>query len=366
MAALNKKRALAAMSGGVDSSVSAALLKDQGYDVVGVCMQVWDYSKSAGEEGYGTCCSSADVEDARAVSDILKIPFYVLDCEKDFREKVINPFVEDYLQGKTPIPCVQCNTFLKFDYLAQKMRELECDILATGHYAQIQTAESGAPGVFKSEDRAKDQTYFLFTLQRELIPKLAFPVGGMEKDQARDLARAKGLPVFGKKDSTGICFIGKGGYKSFVERESGGRRAAAPRHGALKLHASGEEVGRHNGIHQFTIGQRRGLGVSFNKPLFVVKIEKETGDVFLGPEESLYSKGAELEGLSFLDDLREGEELTVKVRFHHQGARARAVPKGALLDLNFLEAQKSVAPGQPAVFYRGDQLLGGGFIKRSF
>ena len=351
------------MSGGVDSSVVAALLKDQGMDVIGATLQVWDYSKTNAKQGLGTCCSHKDVQDARMVCDILNIPFYVLNTEEVFEKTVIEPFVSEYSEGKTPIPCLNCNSFLKFEYLVKKMEELECDYLATGHYAKIKKLKDGRMGLFKSLDSFKDQSYFLFTLPSSLLPRLLFPLESLSKDEVREIARQKALPVSAKKDSTGICFIGKGDYSEFVEKYNA-KKGIALKGGDIKLFSTGEVLGSHSGIHHFTIGQRKGLGVSSNRPLFVIKIDKKTNEVFLGDEEHLYARKAFLKDMAWLDEALPGEEVSVKVRFHDRGSLASLHKSEDSYYLKFHEPKKAITPGQAAVIYRGAQVLGGGIIEK--
>ncbi len=364
-----KGRVLVAMSGGVDSSVAAALLVEQGYDVIGATMQVWDYSNTSCDlskggratiEGHGTCCSSTDVDDARAVADQLGIPFYVINCEAKFQAYVIDDFIGSYLEGRTPIPCSNCNTYLKFDHLLQKMRELECDYIATGHYARMER-DGDRYKLISSADNIKDQTYFLFTLPQEILRHILFPVGHLTKSDVRALAESKGLPVARKKDSTGICFIGPGGYSSFIEQHVA-KDLLKP--GLLKLYPSGEVLGEHSGIHNFTYGQRKGIGVAAGRPLFVIKIDPATHEVWLGDEEHLFSKNLTVRRSNWLTPIREGEEYSVKIRFQHRGALARVKKiRGDEVDVEFLESQRAITPGQAAVFYSGRQLIGGGWIQ---
>ena len=365
------------MSGGVDSSVAAALLVDQGYEVIGATMQVWDYSQDkTTESSQGTCCSSYDVEDARAVADHLQIPFYVLNCESEFKEKVIDPFMQDYLHGKTPLPCVHCNTYLKFHHLFQKMEDLDCDYLATGHYARIEKNSQNKKDskgnededkqwqIYTSSDSWKDQTYFLFTLDKKRLQHILFPLGNWNKNQVRAYAKERGLVNFNKRDSTGLCFVNKNkGYVEFIE---GQKEKKSFLSGPICHYPSGEVLGQHKGLHAFTYGQRRGLSLHRSeKSFYVIKIDTQNNTLWVSEEKYLYASEMVLERVHFLDEVRNGEELTVKIRFHHKGAKAtyhtQAEDPSKVL-IQFAEPQRAITPGQAAVFYRQQQLLGGGWI----
>ncbi|MGZ3692235.1 MAG: tRNA 2-thiouridine(34) synthase MnmA [Pseudobdellovibrio sp.] len=357
----SKGRVLVAMSGGVDSSVAAALLVEQGYEVIGATMQVWDYTNCDITEGSGSCCSSLDVDDARSVADKISIPFYVLNCEAKFKASVIDPFIQAYLNGQTPLPCVNCNTFLKFDHLVQKMRELDCDYLATGHYAQVVTDENNKSSIKTSTDDWKDQTYFLFTIDPQIIPKLLFPIGHLKKPEVRRIAEEKGLVVAKKKDSTGICFVGDKGYDRFI-KENVAASELRTKAGVIKRYPSGEVMSDHEGIHLYTIGQSKGLGMTYHEKLFVLKIDAATNTVWVGEEKYLYADEVEVIEPHWLSEIVDGEEYDVKIRYSHKASTAKVVKTSRGVKLKFSEAQRAVTPGQAAVFYKNQKLIGGGWI----
>jgi len=355
---VKKGRILAAMSGGVDSSVAALLLQRDGWDVVGVSMDLYDYSKVT-RDREGTCCSLDDLYDARRVCDLLGIPYYVLNLRDEFRREVVDPFVQEYSAGRTPNPCILCNEHLKFRALLRKADELGAEGVATGHYAVIRREADGRCRLFAAPDASKDQSYFLFSLDGERLRRILFPVGEMAKEAVRSIASGAGLPVYEKKESQDICFVTDDSYSRFLEakgiREERGRF----------VDRDGNFLGNHKGVLHYTVGQRKGLGIAAREPMYVVAIDAERNEVVLGPEDDTYSPGATVGSPSFVAGAPPAAEFraTAKIRYRHAGAPCRVQASEGRIQVRFDQPQRSVTPGQALVLYDGNEVLGGGWIE---
>jgi tRNA-uridine 2-sulfurtransferase len=358
------RRVVVAMSGGVDSSVVAALLQQQGCDVIGVTLQLYDHGEAVGRRG--TCCAGQDIHDARRVADRLGIAHYVLDYEERFRATVMQSFADSYAAGRTPIPCVVCNQQIKFHELLGTARELEADTLATGHYIDLRQGPTG-PELYRARDAERDQSYFLFATTRAQLEWLSFPLGGYSKAEVRDLARRFALPVADKSDSQDICFVPQGRYTSVIERLKPGAAEAGD-----IVHVDGRVLGRHAGIINYTIGQRRGLGIPGPRPLFVVRLDAAKRQVVVGPRESLHAHRITLRNVNWLADEpipTGGMTVAVRVRSTSPPQPATLFPSGDGARVLLHDGEYGVAAGQACVFYANAadraRVLGGGWIERA-
>ncbi|MGZ8400185.1 MAG: tRNA 2-thiouridine(34) synthase MnmA [Methyloceanibacter sp.] len=358
-------RVVVAMSGGVDSSVVAALLKAEGYDVVGITLQLYDHGEAVGRKG--ACCAGQDIQDARRVADLLKIPHYVLDYEKRFAKAVMGAFADSYLQGETPVPCVACNQKIKFNDLLETAAGLGAAALATGHYVRSEPGPAGWE-LYRAADKERDQSYFLFATTREQLGFLRFPLGGLQKDETRKLARDLGLAVAEKSDSQDICFVPTGRYTQVIER----LRPGAAEAGNI-VHIDGRVLGRHGGIINYTIGQRKGIGVPAKEPLYVVKLDASAREVVVGPRECLRMRTLKLRDMNWLGDegfedfAASGEEVLARIRSSGPLQPARLSVENDGLTVELAHGENGVSPGQACVFYAarggGERLLGGGWIE---
>jgi tRNA-specific 2-thiouridylase len=363
------------MSGGVDSSTVAAMLRAEGHNVIGLTMQLWNQRRLAGYEGMpesvqGRCCSLDDVYDARRVAEHIGIPYYVVNHEERFEQDVVRPFVNEYLSGRTPIPCSLCNNHLKFDQLLVVAQQIGADSVATGHYARVEYDQDGGRWLLKRPaDESKDQTYFLFGLTQDQLSRTIFPLGGMTKPEVRELARKHGLALAEKPDSQEICFVPGGDYKRFLDAYLAEQGGALPDTAGELVTTGGEVIGEHNGIHNFTVGQRKGLGVATGSPLYVIQINGRDKQVVVGSAENLYSRTLRTRRVNLVavDELREPMRVAVKIRHRH--APAAAMIERISSDdgddeflVTFDEPQRAITPGQAAVFYDGEVVVGGGWI----
>ena len=363
-----------AMSGGVDSSAAAAILKDEGHELVGFTMQLWNQRRGISLDEHGEplpsrCCSLDDVYDARRVAETLGIPFYVLNLERDFERDVVQPFVTSYLNGETPIPCVACNSRLKFASLDRLALSLGCDKVATGHYARVEYDEANnRHHLFRGRNLQKDQSYFLWELTQEQLSRSMFPLGEMSKPDVRDAARLHNLAIADKAESQEICFVPDGDYAGFIDRylEAEDEEERLPGEGEI-VNTSGRVLSKHGGIHRYTVGQRRGLGIASERPLYVVSIDAEKNRVVVGNQDELLRDEFTATGVNWIafDAPDEAVRAEVRVRYRHTPAPARITPMANnRAHIKFDEPQRAITPGQATVFYRGDEVVGGGWIEK--
>ena len=356
-------RVVVGMSGGVDSSVAAYLLKEQGYDVVGVTMQIWQKEDACSIEENGGCCGLSAVEDARRVAAALKIPYYVMNFRQEFQKSVIDYFTDEYLNGRTPNPCIACNRYVKWEALLNRSLSIGADYIATGHYARIEQLPNGRYALRRSAALAKDQTYALYNLTQEQLKRTLMPVGAYSKDEIRAIAERKGLLVADKPDSQDICFVPDGDYAHVMEAYTGKRYPT----GVFQT-KSGEVLGRHRGIIHYTVGQRRGIGISAQRPLYVCQIQAESNTVILGNREDLDSGSAMISNVHWISGQipQAPFRCRAKIRSRQQEQPATVYPQGPHdARIVFDHPQRAVTPGQAAVLYEGDVVLGGGEIQRA-
>ncbi len=357
------KRVVTGMSGGVDSSVAAYLLKQQGYDVIGVTMQIWQDKSKATLEREGGCCSLSAVEDARRVCDKLGIPFYVMNFKQIFEKKVIDYFVDEYLMGRTPNPCIACNKFIKFDALLERAKALEAEYVATGHYAKVMYDEDYKRYIIrKSDSPLKDQTYVLYNLTQDQLGHILMPLGDYNKEQVREIARELGLRTANKPESQEICFVEDNNYGRFINERRGDEIKPG-----MFVDVRGNKLGNHKGIAHYTVGQRKGLGISIGKPLYVVEIIPEKNLVVLGDETEVFGRELRASQMNYIafEKLEEPIDVKAKIRYSAREADAKVIPMGnKRVRVVFEEPQRAITPGQAVVFYQGDVLVGGGTIER--
>ena len=354
-------RVVVAMSGGVDSSVAAHMIHQKGYDAVGVSMQLWDHSVHK-QENFGRCCSLDDFQDARLVADSVGIPFYIVDFEADFYETVVQDFIDEYVAGKTPSPCVLCNGKMKFHHLLERMVAMDASHVATGHFARVDYRD-GLYHLYKGKDDNKDQSYFLFSLTQEQLSHCLFPLGELTKPQIRDMARELKLVTAEKQESQEVCFVTQKSYGQFLEEQLPSLSQQTGK-GNIR-HINGQVIGQHIGYYRYTVGQRKGLGIGWHEPLFVLKVDPIKNEVIVGEIDYLEQKNAELELVNWIIPIELPYHCEVKIRYRSKpvGVTVEQHPtKEDRLKLLFDEPQNGVAVGQAAVFYLGDEVLGGGWL----
>lgn len=362
MEELMGKRVVIGMSGGVDSSVAAYLLKKQGYEVIGVTMQIWQEEEIDVQEENGGCCGLSAVYDARRVANQLDIPYYVMNFRKEFQKNVIDYFIHEYLEARTPNPCIACNRYVKWEALLKRSMDIGADYIATGHYARVVKLPNGRYTLKQSATLAKDQTYALFNLTQEQLAHTLMPVGDYTKEEIRRIAEEIQLMVANKPDSQEICFVPDDDYAKFIEEETG---KEIPEGNFVDL--DGNVLGKHKGIIHYTIGQRKGLGLALGKPVFVVDIKKETNEVVIGDNTDVFAKGLVADRVNFMSIASlEGEmRVRAKVRYNHRGADCTIRMIGDdLIECIFDEPQRAITPGQAVVFYEDDYVVGGAIIKK--